>query len=166
MSTTEFCKSCRKPKAIYLCGICQENTCKSCTQFLGEDHFSFLKKVPKELSHTNYCPSCFEEKVHEPLDAYNQTMEQARDILIFTKEQSKITSKLKRNELPYQVENCEDQQEALMRMSFFAVQGNFNALIDIQFNSKKILVGSHKKTVWSATAVPITVDPSTIRDYD
>lgn len=93
-------------------------------------------------------------------------MEQAKEILVFTKEQSKITSRLKRNEDPYLVENCADQEEALMRMSFYAVQGNFNALIDIQYISKKIVIGSHKKAVWSATAVPITVDPSTIRDYD
>ena len=93
-------------------------------------------------------------------------MEQAKEILVFTKEQSKITSRLKRNEDPYLVENCADQEEAVMRMSFYAVQGNFNALIDIQFISKKIIVGSHKKVVWSATAMPITVDPSSIRDYE
>lgn len=165
MNTNEFCKSCRKPKAIYDCGICHEHTCKSCTQFMGEDHFSFLKKVPKELTHTTYCPQCFEEKVREPFEAYNHTMEQAKEILFFTKEQTKMTSKLKRNEEPYHVENCEDQDEALMRMSFFAVQGNFNALIDVQFHHKKIIVGSHKKTVWSATAIPVSVDPNSIRDY-
>ena len=163
---TELCKTCRKPKANYHCGICQEASCKACNHFIGEDTFSFLKKVPQNLTHLNYCSPCFDEIVSTPLNDYNAMMEKARDIIIYSKEQSKITRFLKRKETPYHVENCEDEEEAVMRMSFRAAEAGFNCLIDLQFVTKKIVVGSHKKTMYAATAVPITIDPNEIRGHE
>lgn len=164
-SPAVFCKTCRKPKAPYTCGLCQEHVCKSCAEFLDQDAFAFLKKIPEELTHTAYCSNCFDDKVAAPLADYNQALEKARDIYIFTKDQTKQTRLLKRKEEPYHVENCEDEEEAIMRMSFMAVQAHFNAVIDIQLNSKKIIVGSHKKTIWSGTGVPITIDPNAVGEY-
>lgn len=163
---TELCKTCRKPKANYHCGICQDPTCKACTHFVGEDTFSYLKKVPEILTHTTYCTPCFDETVSETLNNYNATMDKARDIIIYSKDQSKITRFLKRKEPPYQVENCEDEQEAVMRLSFKAAEAGFNCLIDVQFTTKKTIVGSHKKTIYAATAVPITIDPNEIRGHE
>ena len=159
-----ICKTCRKPKANYDCGLCQEHICKSCAQFLGEDHFTFLKKIPQDLTHTTYCVNCFDEKVRDAKEEYDATMDKAREVIIFTKAQTKITSRVVRKADPYKVENCEDEQEAIMRMSFFAVQEDYNALVDIIVNTKKIVIGSHKKTVYSATAIPVTLDPKSIRD--
>jgi hypothetical protein len=165
MSTDQIvCKTCRKPKAPYNCGLCEEAICKSCAQFLGEDHFTFLRVLPKELTHTIYCYNCFDDNVATPLADYNETMEKAKDVLIFTKAQTKLTRLLKRVEDPYHVENCEDEQEALLKMSFYAVQDKFNALIDVSTKAKKIIVGSHKKAVWDATAVPMNVNPNEIRE--
>jgi hypothetical protein len=160
-----FCKTCRKPKAPYACGLCGDFICKSCAQFLGEDHFSFLRKIPQELTHTIYCYNCFDDKVAAPLADYNDTMEKAREVMIFTKEQSKLTRLLKRAETPYQVENCADEEEALLKMSFYAIQDKFNTLLDVSFKSKKIIIGSHKKAVWDASAVPIKINPKEVREY-
>lgn len=160
---SEVCKTCRKPKANYQCGICEEHTCKSCSHFIGEESFSFLKVIPKELTHSTYCSQCFDENVSAPLSQYEATMEQAKEVIFFTKEQSKETSFLKRKEDPYHVENCEDEQEAIMKMSFYAAEAGFNALLDIKLTPKKIIVGSHKKTMWSGTSIPTKVDPSKIR---
>lgn len=160
---TTVCKSCRKPKANYNCGLCQDAVCKSCAHFLGDESFSYLRVIPEELTHTTYCSNCFDEKVSAPLNDYNETMERARDIIIFTKDQTKQTSWLKRKEDPYHVEDCADEQEAIMKMAFYAAQAKFNAIIDIKLNSKKIIVGSHKKSVWSGTSIPINLDPDKIR---
>ncbi len=160
---SNVCKSCRKPKANYHCGLCQDPVCKSCGHFVGEESFSYLKVIPKDLTHPTYCTNCFDDKVSGPLEEYNQTLERAREIIIFTKEQSKQTSYLKRKEDPYLVEDCADEQEAIMKMAFYAAQANFNAIIDIKLNSKKIIVGSHKKSIWSGTSIPINIDPDKIR---
>ncbi len=162
---TETCSSCRKPKAPYVCGLCSQHTCKSCTNFLGEDYFSYLKKVPEELKHTNYCMACFNDKIAAVKDEYDATMEKAKDIIIYSKDQAKLTRLLKPKLPPYEVDNCEDEQEALMRMSFFAVQDNFNCLMTVQLKHSKIIDGSHKKTIWSAVGTPITIDPTKIRGH-
>ena len=162
--TEKLCKTCRKPRPAYLCGLCEEFVCKSCTQFSGEENFSFMRKIPKELTHSYYCYPCFDDKVGPALQTYEETLDQAKEVYVFTKEQSKLTRLLKRTEPPYQVENCGDKEEALLKMSFYAVEDKFNALVDVSFKSKKIIIGSHKKTIWDASGVPMTVDPKAIRE--
>lgn len=127
--------------------------------------FSFQKKVPDELKHSAYCMNCFDDKVAAPLAEYNDKMERAKDIILYTKEQTKLTRLLKRKNAPYKVEGCEDEHEAIMRMSFMAVEDRFNCLIDIEIQTKKIVSGSHKKTMFAATAVPINIIPGSIREH-
>lgn len=162
---TEVCKTCRKPKAPYVCGLCSEHTCKACTQFMSEDFSALRKGVPDFLKHNSYCINCFDDQVAAPLSDYTGKMEKARDIIIYSKEQSKLTRFLKRKTEPYVVEGCEDEEEAVMKMSFYAVEDGFNCLIDLQYNSKKLIVGSHKKTLVGATAMGITIDPNEIRGH-
>lgn len=93
-------------------------------------------------------------------------MEKAREVIIYSNAQTKLTRLVSRKAEPYHVEECEDEQEALMRMSFFAAQNNFNALVDVAFKTRKIIVGSHKKTMFSATATPANIDPTRLRGHD
>lgn len=160
-----ICKTCRKPKANFVCGICEEHVCKSCVNFLEEATFSFLKKIPKELTFTNYCNQCFDEKVSGPLSEHEATMEKAREVMIFMKNQTKKTGHIKRKELPLLVEDCEDEQETIMRLAYWAAKDGFNCLLDINITTKKIIVGSHKKTIFNGTAIPVTIDPKEIREY-
>jgi len=160
-----FCNTCRKPKVPYTCGICEENSCKAHTHFMGEGSFAFQTVVPEILKHTYYCSSCFDKHVAGPLAEYDEMMDKARNIIIYGKDQSRLTRFLKRKEDPYKVENCIDKEEAVMRMAFFAVQANFNCLIDVDLVSKKVDTGTYKKIVWSGTAVPITIDPNEIRGH-
>lgn len=164
MNLSPVCKTCRKPKANYECGLCHESVCKSCANFLG-DGFSFLKKIPADLSHTVYCSNCFDEKVAAPLEAYNHTMALAKEVIVFSKDQTKQTAHLKRKEDPLVVEDCEDEIETVVRLAFFAAQDNFNCLLDVHVTNKKIIVGSHKKTVFNGTAIPTTIDPKAVREY-
>lgn len=165
MNSIALCKTCKKPKANFNCGICHEAVCKSCGHFVGEDAFSFLVKVPEVLKHPVYCTNCFDENVSAPLHDYEETMEKAREVMIFNKDESKRTGHIKRKEDPYKVEDCEDEDETVMRLAFFAVKNGFNCLLDVQISHKKIVVGSHKKTIFSGTAIPVTIDPSAIREY-
>lgn len=163
--TKLICKTCQKPKANFHCGLCTEAICKSCAHFVGEETFSFLKIIPKALTHETYCSTCFDENVSETFNDYNDTMEKAKDIIIYGKEQTKLTRGLPRTEEPYRVENCEDEEEVLMRMSFFAVKAGFNAIIDVQYTTRQQILGSHKKKMWAGTGMPVTIDPKAIRGH-
>lgn len=165
MNLVPVCKTCKKPKANFTCGMCQESVCKSCGHFVGEDTFSFMPKIPKELTYPVYCSTCFDENVSTPLAEYESIMEKAKEIIVFTKDESKRTGFLKRKEDPYKVEDCEDEDETVMRLAFYAARDGFNCLLDVVITHRKIVIGSHKKTIFSGTAIPITIDPSVVREY-
>lgn len=165
MEIISACKNCRKQKAPYVCGLCMDHICKSCAKFMDEDAFSFRRKIPAELKHITYCPQCFDESVAAPLSDYEELMEKAKEVVYFTKAQTKQTGHIKRKEEPLRVEDCEDEQETILRLAFQAAEGGFNTILDLDISHRKIIVGSHKKTVYSGTAIPVNVEPKKVREY-
>lgn len=154
----ETCCSCQKPKATLQCGLCKSAVCKNCAQFLPEGSFSFLKEIPEDLKHGTYCGPCYDSKVAPELSDYEETMERAKNIAVFFKNQSKETRLMRRAERPFKITDCADRDEALMRLAFLAAKGKYNALIDVDITSEKILSGRYQTSKWSGTGVPTTLD--------
>lgn len=151
------CCSCFKPKANLICGICQDTICKKCTQFVAENSFSFLKKIPKDLTPTAFCETCYTQKVLPELNKYNEMMEQAKNILVFMKAQFKETRFVKRLEDPITIAECADYDEIILRLAFKAVELNFNGIIDVDITAKKVRTGNYQTSVFSATAIPANI---------
>ena len=124
---------------------------------MPDDAFSFLKKIPEELNHTAFCLSCYNEKVQMQLAQYNQTMEKAKDIMIFTKSQAKETRFVKRDQIPYKIKECADHDEVILRMAFRAVQMNFNSVIDVDVLAEKVRTGSYQTSKFTGTGMPANV---------
>lgn len=152
------CYTCQKPRPSHQCGLCQEAICKNCAQFLDEDSFSYMTQVPVALSHQTYCNPCFSAQVSPELEAYNEKIDQAKNIIVFDIGQGKETRLMKRSEKPFKVENCVDREDALLRLAFFAVQSGFNALIDVSITSQKIRQGSYQTSQWHGSAIPTQLD--------
>lgn len=150
----ENCCSCFSPKANLVCGACNQKVCKKCAHFQEEGKFSFLPTVPAELKHLVYCTQCFDSIVAAPLEEYEQTMEKAKQINVFFKEQGKESRLLSRRADPIEVKECDDREETLMRLAFLAAQQDFDAIIDVDLSSKKVRVGGYQTLVWSGSAVP------------
>ncbi len=91
-------------------------------------------------------------------------MEKAKNVMMFTKDQTKMTGHLKRKEDPISIQDCEDEEEVILRLAFLAAKEGFNCILDVNIKSRKIISGSHKKTIFSATAIPITIEPSAVRE--
>lgn len=125
---------------------------------MDEDTFSFLPKIPKDLSHQAYCFSCYEEKVAPELALYNQDMEKAKEIFVFSKTQGKVTRNIRRTEPPFEVKDCAEEKEATMKLAFLAVRAGFNSLLDLDVQYEKIRNGSYQKLMWKGTAVPANVE--------
>lgn len=153
-----LCCVCQKPKATLVCGICKNPVCKKCAQFTGEESFSFLTKIPENLTHGTYCGPCFDEQVAPELAVYEETMERAKDVAIFFKDQGKETRWVKRSKEIFKVLECPDRDETLMRLAFQAAQKNFNSLVDVDLVSEKIRNGSYQTQKWSGTAVPANIE--------
>lgn len=157
------CGSCLKPSATLECGCCKDPVCKKCANFVEADYFSFLGKIPAELSHQVYCHRCYEDKVAPEMLRYEDAMERARNFPVFFTTQSKETRLIKRKEQALTVQNCADRDETLLRLAFLAAQGGFNALIDVELTSKKIKDGTYQTQIWSGTGVPVQADPKRLK---
>lgn len=162
------CCSCQRPKANYVCPLCEQDVCKACAQFLDEASFAFLPSRPSELSHSLYCPRCFDDKVAGPLAEYEAGVEKARQVAVFMKNESKRTRLFPRKETPVVVIDCLDEDETILRLAFLAAQDNYNAIIDVDLKSEKVISGSHKYTKWKGTAMPCNLEERQLRQeyYD
>ncbi len=157
MSANE-CVSCGKPKAVTACDVCSEPLCKKCDQILQPETFSFLAKIPEELSHLHYCGSCFDSIVAPELDAYHQTMEQAKNAFVFFTTQKKETPLIKKSKEVFKVVNCLDRDETILRLAFFAAQNDYNAIIEVEVSSEKLRNGAYQTSRWSGKGIPAQID--------
>ncbi|UOF00658.1 hypothetical protein [Bdellovibrio reynosensis] len=148
------CAICHSPKAPHTCGICSDSLCKNCAQFLEEDTFSFMRKVPEQLKHNVYCSPCYSSQVEPAIAKYDDMMKQAKNLEVYFKDQGKETRNFKRDVPSYKIPKCTDREETLLRLAFFAVEDGYNALIDVDLRSEKIRNGSYQTLNWSGTALP------------
>lgn len=155
MMKSTSCGICQKPKASLMCGICQTSICKNCAHFLDANHFSFLVSIPSELTKGTYCGPCFSEKVESHLEDYSACMDKAKSITVFDIADSKLTRNFKRKEKPFNVQDCADREEALMRLAFLTVKAGFNALIDVSITAKKVRSGTYQTTIYSGSGIPV-----------
>lgn len=113
-----------------------------------------MAKLPKELDGSAFCLNCFAEKVVPAQDAYIETMNAAKEILVYTKSQGKETRLISRKEPPVRVDNCTDYDETILRLAFFATQAGYNAIIDVDIRSEKVKTNGYQSTRWFGVAVP------------
>jgi hypothetical protein len=51
-----------------------------------------------------------------------------------------------------------DRDEALLRLAFFAAQGNYNSLVDVELTSEKVRNGGYQTLKWRGVGVPVHVN--------
>ena len=158
----ECCRSCGKPKVAlkttYKCGLCQQMSCKECTQFLGSDAFSFLEKVSEDLRHSTYCQACFDAKVTPEQSAYDQAMDRAKQVYVFFKKYGYLRL-IRRSKQMLSVRDCKDRDEVVLRLAFFAAQQSYNSLIEVELTQEKVRNFGYQHSIWSGTGFPADVEP-------
>ncbi len=159
------CISCQKKKALLTCGLCRDEVCKYCAIILPEDGFSFLATIPEDLKHSVYCGTCYDKNVAEQWDQYQKTLEQAKNINVYLSNQGKETRLIKRTEDLFQVRDCKDHDETLLRLAFYAVRAGFNALVDVDVTSVKVRENNYQTLSWSGVARPANIhEKNVIKD--
>ena len=153
-----ICYSCRRPKANLSCNVCEEPICKACAQFLEVTRFSFLKAIPEELSHTHYCPNCYDAHVAPALESYNEIMERARKVYFFFTTQKRQIPVFRKSREVLKVDGCEDRNETILRLGFFAAEQGHNAIIEAEVTCKTIRNSGYQKSEWKGTGIAATVD--------
>lgn len=152
------CISCRRPKAVFKCGVCEEPLCKDCDQFLDAGTFSFLKTQPAELGHTHYCPSCHAGTVEPALESYEEVMERAKTVYFFFTTQKRPPPIVKKSKEKVQVAECADRDETILRLAFFAAEQGYNGIVEAEVTSEKVRNEGYQKMRWRGVGLPVTVD--------
>ena len=165
MSDSE-CISCRKPKAILTCQICEESVCKKCAQRTDQSTFSFLPVVPDDLKHTTYCTACFDQVVAPEMESYQEIMERARGVFVFFKTQRKEVPLIRRAKEAFRIEECLDRDETILRLAFLAAREGYNAVIEVEVLAEKIRMGSYQTSKWSGTGVAAQIDGAKVDQQD
>lgn len=150
----QTCSECNHKKAPLKCGCCSAILCKNCSHFLDETTFFLMPQIPLNLSHAVYCGHCFTDNILPAQVAHEALVEKAKAVSVFNKNQGKETRLIRRNEKMIQVIDCKDHDELLLRLAYVAAQMNYNALVDVEMNSKKVRDGSYQTTIWSGTGRP------------
>lgn len=154
----QVCAICNKSKPTLACDRCESPTCKKCCEFVDEDRFELLSMLPEELKNKNFCFNCFDGSVVMELQKYEQALELAKDLDVYSDKQGAETRLIKRTEQTLKVNDCEDKEDALMKLAFLAALGGFDTLVDTKISSKKVGQGkSYKKLVWNGSAIPAKV---------
>ncbi|MFM6928839.1 MAG: hypothetical protein ACKOX6_10275 [Bdellovibrio sp.] len=151
------CCVCQKTNATLHCGICKEDVCKKCAQFLEDGQFSYMTSIPADFRHTTYCGPCFDQKVTPALAEYEAMLEKAKGIVVFYKADSKETRHFRRIEKPYKVTDCADKDEVMMRLAYQTAEAGFNSILDVEVSSKKVLNGTYKTSTWSGVGIPAQI---------
>ena len=122
------------------------------------NHFSFWSPIPKPLTYTHYCPSCFDENVAPKLAQYNAILEKAKQLYIFFDTQKRPHCLMHYSRKPVSVKNCTDRDETILRIGFLAAEQGYNAAVDVSIVSKKMRHHAWEKLSWQGDAVPAQVD--------
>ncbi len=145
------------------CQFCECPLHKSEAEFIDEESFDFALRKPKFIPVGAYCFTCFEGKVKSAVDDYNEKMERAKNVNVFYISQNKESRFVRRNEEPLKIEDCDDRDEVILRLAFLAVEADKNALVDLDFSTRKVYNGGWKTTRWTGWAIPGTVDESKLK---
>ncbi|MCM0605165.1 MAG: hypothetical protein KA715_03675 [Xanthomonadaceae bacterium] len=156
------CSNCRKSNATSQCGCCNEPVCKNCIEFLKEGSFSFLQKIPQELTHTQYCPSCFQKYVTEAQTKYEETMELAREVYIFYIGRKGNLPLFEQSKKKLSIPKCTDRDEILLRLAFQAAEMGFNAITETDVIRIKVRDGAYQTMSFSVSGFPAKIDVTKI----
>ena len=145
-------------KALLVCGLCRDLYCKKCTEFLAQDTFSFMGKIPKDLTHTHYCFGCYSRSIQPALRAYNEVMRRAKAVMILDKPRRRPLTILKKFPEPLEVVDCPDREETVLRLAFKAAELGFNSVIRANINYKKVGSSSYQKLIWHGSGIAADLD--------
>ena len=160
------CDSCRKPKSGFECEVCESSLCKNCAQILDSDEFAFLAEIPVALKHNTYCPHCYDEMVVPELDAYQEIMGRAQEVFVFFVTQRKEIPLIKRSRESFAINECIDRDQTILRLAFFAAQGGYNAVTEVEVISEKVRNGAYQTSKWRGTGVPAQIDAAKLARQD
>ena len=117
-----------------------------------------MGRVPDILKHEQYCSPCYTQYVLPALSMYNDVMSRAKNVFVIDKPRRRPLPKLAQAKEPLCIEDCDDEQEVLLRLAFQAAELGYNSVIKVNVSGKKVRNGGYQKMIWKATGYPAQLD--------
>ncbi len=146
------CAICNASKAPNTCRSCDSSICKSCLEFVSDETFEFADYTEANSPIGSYCSSCYTTEIVPALETYNEILERAKEVTVFSADQGKETRLIKRSDLKFQIDECEDKDVLTMRLAYMAAKAGYNTLVDVDLVYSKVRDGSFKLSNWRGTA--------------
>lgn len=160
--SNKTCFYCRKENPNRTCGLCEKDVCKKCGNAFAPDSLEFLSPLPAALTHTFYCPDCFETEVEPACSRYQEQLALAKEMPIWSKNYRGTIPVLKKGREPIAVLNVSDKDKATLALAFKATELGFNGLSHVTIEPRKVRENNdpkgYQKTLWSAHGLPIMID--------
>lgn len=151
MSTTA-CTICNNPKANVSCRECDSAVCKSCIEFVGDDVFEFDEYTEENSPVGHYCSTCYTTEIVPRLEVYNEIVERAKEVSVFSTEKGKESRLIKRTDVHLKIDECADKEDLIMKLAYMAAKAGYNSIVDMDLVYTKVRDGSFKLANWSGTA--------------
>lgn len=152
MSTSSSCVICNNPKANITCRECDSSVCKSCIEFVGDALFEYDEYTDETSPVGHYCSSCYTTTIVPRLDVYNEIVERAKEVSVFSTEKSQESRLIKRTDVKLKIDECEDKEDLIMKLAYMAAKAGYNSIVDMDLVYTKTRDGSFKLANWSGTA--------------
>jgi hypothetical protein len=166
MSENE-CLSCRKRAGAYECVECENPVCKPCSESLSDPLFVSLEQIPEASVAGRFCGQCFDRDLAPRIEAYRATMEAAKQVFVFFKTQRKHIPLIRKAKVMVKVDECIDRDETILRLAYYAAKEEYNAIVDVDVDGKKVrAAGSTKTATWKGSGFPALVDAAKVNRQD
>ncbi len=152
------CIFCHQPKPELSCGACLEPVCKGCVLHFDAESLKLRSEKPAALSHSAYCPACYDRHVSPALAEYEATLARAREACVWSKNYRGHIPILKKSRKPVEAVDVAGKDELVLQLAFCATEMGFNALTGVEITSRKSSVNGYQKTLWSGRGLPVLVD--------
>lgn len=154
-----LCVECRSPVSgsESHCGLCEAPLCRKCRIFLPVEEFPLVSVRPPELQHSYYCGACNDQHVETFRAEYEETLEQAKSLIVLFKGSKSTVRILRKAAHPIQIENVRDRDEAILRLAFQAAKLGFNSVIDVEVSAQKVRHEGWQKSAWAGRGLPAEI---------
>lgn len=146
------CSICNASKAPNTCRACESVVCKNCVETVTDETFEYADFTEANSPIGSYCSSCYTTEIVPKLETYEAILERAKDVAVFTLDQSKESRLVKRSDLKLKIDECPDKDALLMRLAYMAAKAGYNTLVDVDLVYSKVRDGSFKLSNWAGTA--------------
>ena len=155
---TEACVYCSSKKTPFCCELCGAVSCKGCTVRLDFEKNPSLARIPSLVGREIICASCFDAHGAEAQARDRDLESRAKETYFLTKNFRGNVRISRRHTKRVSIEGCADRRDCILRLAYFAAELGFNAIIDAELESKKIVMGRYQSAEWRGSALPATID--------